>query len=451
MMSDHDSHGGPTPSTATVGTTSLFEGDRPDRRHWTLAVAAGMASYLDAAILVSVGVSLVIVQREFAMSTWGVGALSSTLTLAVAAGALVGGRIADALGRMRVFTVYILVYAGGMTVMAAAVSQEMLFAGVVIAGLAAGADLPTSVAVISERAPRGAQGRLVSTTQLMWTVGIAVSQALGFAFSGLGMTGVRIIFAQLAAVAVATWAVRRFSPSLRSLEDDVAQRRATVDAHRPPASLGTVLRSRVLLVPVVLTGLFYVFWGMVANTFGQFQTYFLITVGGASQTLATGLNVALIPIGLIASVILVRLMDTRWRMTVFVTGALVQAVAMTVAGLGHGVLALYVVALGLFTFGSYVSGEGHYKVWTQESLPIDARASAQGLTYGVGRFVFAVFALPTPYLLANHREVLLWLLVAFSLIAGTLGVTLHRYLLGRGLDAAPTTTAPGVPARGSAT
>ena len=423
------------PPGTTIDTTPLFAGDRPDRRHWTLAVAAGMASYLDAAILVSVGVSLVILQEEFGMSTWGVGALSSALTLAVAAGAFAGGRLADAFGRMRVFTIYILVYAGGMAVMAAAVNQQMLFAGVVVAGLAAGADLPTSVAVVSERSPARAQGRLVSTTQLMWTIGIATSQALAFAFSGLGMTGVRIIFTQLALVAVATWAVRRFSPALRSLEDDVAARRRDFDAERRSLPLTAVLRSRALLVPVVLSGLFYVFWGMVANTFGQFQTYFLITAGGASQTLATGLNSALIPLNIIASLLVVRFMDSRWRAPMFIGGALVQAGAMALAGLGDGVLAVYVVALSLFGLGSYFGGEAHYKVWTQESLPIDARASVQGFTYGVGRFVFALFALPTPYLLATNRNALLWLLVGFALVALVLGVALGRYLEARDLTA----------------
>ncbi|MHA6624867.1 MFS transporter [Pseudonocardia sichuanensis] len=415
------------------GIAPLFSGDKPDRRHWTLAISAGMASYLDSAIIVGLGVGLAVLQEHFGMSTWGVGALSAALTLSIAAGAFVGGRVADLVGRMRAFTFYILLYAAGMAVMAAAVDQTMLFVGIVIAGLAAGADLPTSVAVVSERSPQGAQGRLVSTTQVMWFLGIAATQLLAFAFSGLGITGIRIIFAQLVVVALVTWAVRRFHPALRSLEADVVTRRGGDETARPALPLRTIMTSRAMLVPILLTGVYYIFWGMVANTFGQFGTYFLITVGGAGQTLATGLNVALIPVGLLFTLLFVRIVDTKWRNPVFVVGGLVQAGAMAVAGVGNGVLLVYVLALVIYNIGVNVSGEANYKVWTQESLPIEARATAQGFTYAIGRFVFALFALVTPSMLAASPNLLLWLLVAFALVATALGWATSRHLATQGI------------------
>jgi inositol transporter-like SP family MFS transporter len=337
------------------------------------------------------------------------------------------------LGRQRVFTLYILFYALGMAVMTLSVNEPMLFAGMVIAGLAAGADLPTSVAVVSERAPAHAQGRLVSTTQLMWTFGIAITMVLAFVFSKLDVLGARLIFAELAVVAIATWAVRRFDKDLMTLEEEVVEARRTNPGLETKIGLKEVFSSRAHLVPMGLTALFYIFWGMVANTFGQFQTYFLITVGGASQTLATGLSTALIPIAIIMSLFLIKFMDTKWRNTIFVVGALIQVAAMVLAGFGNGVIAIYVGALALFNIGAIIAGEANYKVWTQESFPLEVRATVQGLTYGVGRFVFAIFALFTPPLLAANPNALLYLLVLFSAIATVVGIAVFRYLAGQGI------------------
>ena len=404
-----------------------------ERRHWKLAVAAGMASYLDSAILVSVGTTLALWQKHFGMSTWAVGALSAVLTLAVAAGALLGGRLADLLGRQRVFTIYILFYALGMAVMALSLTEAMLFVGVVIAGLAAGADLPTSVAVVSERSPAHAQGRLVSATQLMWTFGISVTTLLAFAFSRLDVLGARLIFTELVVVALITWAVRKFSADLRSLEDEVVAARAETAGAGVKITLRQIFTSRLFLVPMALTAVFYIFWGMVANTFGQFSTYFLITLGGASQTLATGVSTALIPVLIIGSFVLVRLMDTKWRNPVFVVAGIIQVASIVVAGLANGVIAIYVLALALFYLGATFAGEANYKVWTQESLPVEARATVQGLTYGLGRLVFAIFALFTPSLLTARPNALLWLLVAFSVVSLFVGVAVFRYMGSRGI------------------
>lgn len=428
------------PTGGPAGTRSrrtLFEGDHPDRRHWTLALAAGTASYLDSSIIVGLGVGLALFRDEYGLSEWGVGALAATLTFAIGVGALLGGRIADLLGRMRSFTTYILIYAVGTAVVALSPSEVFLFTGVVIGGLAAGADLPTSLAVVSERAPQRAQGRLLAVTQLLWVVGIGVTTALGFALSGLGVLGIRIIFAELAVVALATYLVRRFSPALRSLESDADEARVRIsgdrrDAHAIP--LREILTDRSMLVPLVLTMGFYVFWNLVANTFGQFQTYFFVTAGGADQATATGIGTALIPVGVITSLVVIRFIDTRWRTPLFVVGMAVQAAAMVLAGLGGGALLIYVIAVAAYSFGNNAAGEAVYKAWTQESLPVEARSTVQGVTLAAGRFAVGLFALVTPPLLAASPRGLLFGLLGCVLVASVFGGLLVRHLAAQGVE-----------------
>lgn len=402
-------------------------------RHWKMAVVAGMASYLDAAIIVSSAVALAIWTAHFDMSTWQVGLLSGGLTVSIAVGALLGGRIADKFGRIRVFNVDILLYAVGAAIVAAAPNVTTLMIGLALAGLAAGADLPTSLAVISERAPAGTQGRLVSFTQVMWTIGIGVSQLLAFALSKADIVGIRIIFVQLAVVALATWVMRVFNHGFRSLEAEAVSHR--VQGEVPGATpLRTIFGSKVFLVPILLTAGFYIFWGLVANTFGQFLTYFLITVGGASQSLATGIGLAGLPLGLITAIIYVRFADTKWRNPLFYLGMACQILAMVLALVGGGVIALFVPAYLLYNLGVNFAGEPPYKIWTQESFTVNARSTVQGLTIGTGRFVFAIFAFLTPAILAASPRGLLGLLVAFELLALVLGTLMIRHLRRLGIE-----------------
>ena len=396
---------------------------RLDRRHWMLSVAAGMASYLDSSIIVATGLCLALWADAFHFSVWMSGAISAFLTFSIALGALIGGRISDLFGRTRVFNLDILIYAVGVAMIALSNGQTMILIGIVLAGLAAGADLPTSVAVVSERSPAGGQGRMVGFTQVMWTIGIAVTQALGFAMSATGLVGARVIFGWLALVSVATWAFRVFNPGFRSLEVEIHPTGQQDDA----LPLRTLLRSRRMMLALTLTGTFYIAWGLLANTFGQFQTYFLVTVSGATQTLATGIGIALIPIGLVFSIIYLRVLDTRWRNPAFYAGAGLQIVAMILIALSSGsILPLLLAGLALYNISNCFAGEATYKVWTQESFPVNARATAQGVSYGVGRTCFAVFALVTPAILGFSPAVVLWMLVGFAALTLVLGSAVIR-------------------------
>lgn len=91
---------------------------------------------------------------------WGsarnvIGVLQGMLTLALAVGALCGGRLGDRFGRWRVVMVTLLVFLVGVGLLTAAVSVTTLAVGVVLVGLGIGADLPVSLSLIIEEAPEG--------------------------------------------------------------------------------------------------------------------------------------------------------------------------------------------------------------------------------------------------------------------------------------------------------
>jgi MFS transporter, SP family, inositol transporter len=415
-----------------MADTSAVPATRPDARHWKLAVAAGMASFLDSGAIISVGLGLALWQERFDLDVWTVGVLGSALTLFIAVGALTGGRIADLFGRGRVFSVTILAYAVAATAIALAPNPAVLITGVVLIGIAAGADLPTSIAVLSERAPVGAQGRLVAFTHVMWTAGVVFATSLGFAVSTLGVLGISLIFGMLAVLGVATFAFRAFYPPFKDLEAEAVARHTAAGTDPSTAlPLRTLLTNPVFRAMMVLTALFYGFFTLVANTFGSFKTYFLVTVGDMSQTTATALSFGTTLIGLAGTIAFTRIADTRLRSRFFVVGvAVFTSCQLLIAVTGGTVLPAMIAALVLYNLAFPFIGEALYKVWTQESFPVNARATVQGTTMAVARFAASGFALLTPALIAWSPSGLFFLLTGFALVSGAIGAVIIRRTRG---------------------
>ncbi|MGV9498227.1 MFS transporter [Streptomyces sp. NPDC003642] len=399
---------------------------------WKAAALSGMASYLDAGLIVSISVNLAIYRDHYDMGVWTAGAVSALVTGCIAVGSLVGGRLADLFGRRRVYNWDIFCFALGAIVITLAPDDVTLLVGVFVAGLAAGADLPTSLAVVSDAAPSWARGRLVAFTQVMWMLGITVAVFLGFVLSTTGMTGARLITGQLAVAALVTWALRSRLKLPGAHGPDAAEPRDTPQG----ISLRNVW-TRAALLPMTATFVFYVTWGLGANTFGQFGTYLLVTVSDASQSLATGINLAFIPIGVLLTLAFVRVADTPWRDRLFHVAAVVQILAFVIASLTAGALAGMLVFFVLYQLSNPFAGEANYKVWSQLTLPADTRGTTQGLTYALSRGVFAIAAFFTPALADQSPAVLLWTITACMTAAAFAGVFIIRVLVPRAPGAVP--------------
>jgi MFS transporter, SP family, inositol transporter len=398
-----------------------------DRRAWRTAALGGMASYMDAATIVSTGTALVLFQKELGLSAWSIGALSAALTLCLAVGAFFGGRLGDLVGRRTVYTLDLLVYAAGLAVLVGAVNQPMLYVGVVVVGLAMGADIPTSLALIGEEAPEGQRGRLVAFSQALWVTGIAAANIIAFLISDLGSLGARILYGHLLVVSLGVWLLRRsMRESAEWVEARDAQRNASVlDGADPLTSLRADstrrLLRRPLLAALVATGLYYSIGNLAANTFGQFKTYLVVNVAGASVGTATLIGLGALPLGLGGSLIFMRVVDRRTRLGWFTFGAVLLCAAATVPLVfGFNLTTLIILAFG-FGFGGPFAGEGIYKVWSQELFPTLLRGTAQGLTFAVARVLAAAFALVTPAIAKADPQALVAILLLVSVVSGLIG------------------------------
>lgn len=173
---------------------------------------------------------------------------------------------------------------------------------------------------------------------------------------------------------------------------------------------------------------FYVCWNLLANTWGQFQTYAL-TNAGASQTQATGLGIILNVVALGTTIVFTSISGGKYRNKAFFVGAFVQFAAMlgmVLIGGGAGFIAL-ATTIAFYNFGNPLAGEAIYKVWTQESFPAETRASLQGFINGFSRLCCGLFAFVTPYLvMPDHIQSSMIGFAWIVLVATIAGIVMMR-------------------------
>lgn len=388
-------------------------------RLWRTAFSAGLASYLDAATLISVSISLPVWRARYVMGVWAVGSVTAGLAFAVAVGAVAGGWLGDHLGRGAVFTYDLAVFVAGIVLMLTAGSSAVLIVGVIVTGLAAGADVPTALAVISDCAPISARGRLTGLTQLMWIAAVLVTFGLGFAVSHLGFLGTKILVAHLLLLGCLTLVMRV-----------LLARTAVVAGDPRPAVVVSPqgVWHRGLTQPLLATGAFFVCWNVASTTMGNYGTYYLVTVTGLTQTRATGLVLATFPLALVMAALFVRLADSRWRDRLFVVALVLQIAAFATGALTGGQAWWGMVLLiVLYSLSNVFAGEAIYRVWSQLLLPDDVRSTAIGVTYGVARATAAAMMFAVPALIDHGGVALLWVLCGCTTVSGLVGLLITRY------------------------
>ncbi|MGH8024320.1 MAG: MFS transporter [Limisphaerales bacterium] len=385
-------------------------------QQWKWSALAGMASYLDAGSIVALGAGLALFQSRFHLNSGAVGALTAIGPNAIgcALGAFVGGRLGDKLGRKRIYQYDLLVYAAGVLLIALAANMAMLFTGTFIVGLAVGADVPTSFALIGELAPAKARGKLLGFTQVAWYLGPAIVLWLALLLAPLGMTGIRIIFLHLFVVALVTWALRR------GLAESARWVSASNSARRGVRTLFSGANLRAL----VWTAVIYLFWNLAAGTAGIFTPYFIETLHAGGQAESVGMYSSAFVIGMIViAAVFMPLSDRNYatRKWLWGIGAIMQIVAYGMLLVLPFTVPVIVANIVLFAAGGSLAGEAFYKVFSQELFPTLLRGTAQGITFGVARTLLGIWSFFVPVLAKAGIGPVAALLTLFLIISGGTG------------------------------
>jgi sugar porter (SP) family MFS transporter len=112
------------------------------------------------------------IEQAFSLTPLLIGVVTSWVTLGALVGSLLGGEVADRLGRKRTIMVAGLMFVAGAMVQALAPSTIVLVAGRLIVGAGVGVAAVAAPLYAAELAPATLRGRFVSAYQLAITIGI---------------------------------------------------------------------------------------------------------------------------------------------------------------------------------------------------------------------------------------------------------------------------------------
>ncbi len=155
--------------------------------HIRTVVAAGVGFFTDAYDLFVIGTVLTLLKGVWHLNTTQISMVSSVALLAAFCGAFVFGRIADVVGRRRVFVAVAVIMVVGSLASALSPSLWFLIGARFVLGLGIGGDYPVSAVLTSEFADRSNRGRLVGLVFSMQALGLVVGPLVGLGLVASGM------------------------------------------------------------------------------------------------------------------------------------------------------------------------------------------------------------------------------------------------------------------------
>jgi MFS family permease len=380
-----------------------------------------MGFFTDAYDLFVIGIAATLIKQQWQLSSDKLALLNAVMLGAAVLGALVFGRIADLVGRKRVYWLVAVIMVVGALGSALAPSYWVLIAFRFVLGFGVGGDYPVSAVLMSEYANRENRGRLVGMVFSTQALGLIVGPLIALALLGVGAgndLAWRIMLALGAVPAAAVVYLRRKMPESPRYQAQVRGRHdqavadlarfteGTVNANPVPAithqmGLRAFLTNRRWLVMLAGTAgcwflLDYAYYG---NTISTPQIIALISPQASTMTtIAIQLAifvVAALPGYLLGIARLDRIGHRKLQLIGFGMMALCFAVIGLVPGLTTAVLPFLLVYGASYFFTEFGPNMTTF-VMPSEVFPVTMRATGHGISAGVGKLgaFIGVFLFP---------------------------------------------------------
>src|SRR5580692_8647533 len=175
-------------SARTPGTFDTLDDAKVNRFQLKIMFVSGMGFFTDAYDLFVIGIVVALLKPEWNLSTGQVSWLNSATLLASAVGAVVFGRIADILGRKRIYGYEVLILAIGALASAFAPNYTFLLICRIILGIGIGGYYPVSATIMSEYSGKQTRGRMVGLVFAMQVAGLNVGPLVASILLGSGIS-----------------------------------------------------------------------------------------------------------------------------------------------------------------------------------------------------------------------------------------------------------------------
>lgn len=348
---------------------------RPDR-YAKKAIAASALGYgLDGFDLLILGFALTAMRHSLSMSVPQAGSLATITLWGAVAGGLLFGYLSDRIGRVRVLTYSIILFAifTGLTALAQNYGEVAVFR--FIAGMGLGGEFGIGMTLAAEAWPARLRARATSYVALGWQAGVLVAALVAApiiaAWSWRGLFAVGVVPAL-----VAVFFRRRLEEPQKFLD-----LKANRSSDRFPLRLlfadGRTARASIALIVLCSVQNFGYYGIMIwLPSYLSKEFHFSLTKS-ATWTAVTvvGMAIGILLFGWMADAI-----GRRASFWTFQVGAIVSVVAYSRLNTAIALL------IGGAIMGAFVNGMlGGYGALMAELYPTQARATAQNVLFNIGR------------------------------------------------------------------
>jgi MFS family permease len=349
------------------------------------AFRAAFAGYmLDAFDLIVLTLSLAAIGTTFGVGTGATGALSTVTLSASAVGGILGGVLADRIGRARTLIFSVAVYSVFTFLSGLASSYEMLMVFRIFQGIGFGAEWGVGAVLVAELVRPESRGKALGVVQSAWAVGWALAVVAYLITFELfpETTAWRVLMCLGILPAILILYIRR------NVEDPEVFKEA--DTKETELPLKQILRGRLLKTTVAASILATGIQGGYYAMFTWIPTYLKterdLTVVGTSGYLFVVIAGSFL--GYLTAGLVHDRLGRKKTFTLFATlaGAALVLYFLVPEG-ANATLLLVGFPLGFFASGCF-SGFGSY---LSELFPTRARGTGGGFCYNVGRGLGALF------------------------------------------------------------
>ena len=381
------------------------------RFHLRALVVSGMGFFTDAYDLFVIGIASALITTQWDLSSGRLALLNSTMLGAAFLGAFVFGRLADVVGRKRVYWMVAAIMIVGALGSALSPSYWVLVAFRFLLGFGVGGDYPVSAVLMSEYANRKDRGKLVGMVFSTQALGLIVGPLIALTLLGAGVSdnvAWRILLGLGAVPAAAVIYLRsrmpespRYQVQVQGKAEQAASQLSDFTggkvngngarSSRQQMGLRAFLTNRRYLILLAGTAgtwflLDYAYYG---NTISTPQILSLISPHASTMTkIALQLAifvVAALPGYLLAIACLDRIGHRRLQLVGFAVMALCFAVIAVVPGMTTMVVP-FLLVYGVSYFFTEFGPNMTTFVIPSEVYPVSMRATGHGISAGIGKF-----------------------------------------------------------------
>ncbi len=417
------------------------------REHWKIMFISGMGFFTDAYDLFIIGVAMHLIKAEWHTSPLADGLVTSTALLAAALGALLFGRVADMLGRKRIYGYEVLVLAFGAVASAFSPNIWWLIFFRVILGVGIGGDYPVSSTIMSEYAGKRNRGMMVSLVFAMQAAGLIVGPLLAALLLVVGIHHDlvwRLLLAFGAVPALAVFQLRRNlaeTPRFRMAASQQSGKVSFAEGFRKLLARRD-LRLRLLGASLAWFLMDFAYYG---NTVSSPMVLHAIAPKSSllTQTLTqlAVFAVAAVPGYFVAAA----MMDRMGRKPIQVLGFAMMAISFLAMALIPGIETLiypFLIIYGISYFFTEFGPNATTFVYPAELFPVEGRTTGHGIASAAGKIGGFAGVFTFPLLMSWHGLLSAELGAAAASVLG-LGVTLAMLPETKGRSLEELSAAPG--------